>query len=115
MKNARFFVILALLAFCGSRIQTSRAQATNKVSCETCPVPGIDFKSTTALKAATKSSGCKVGKGYAGLPVQDPACTPGAINETVTVDLLKSGRYRTGCVRNCLSTQSEKGIEYKRY
>jgi hypothetical protein len=113
MKKA--LVILVLLSFCQSWMQASRARAANKSSCESCPVPGVDFKSTTALKAATKSSGCKVGKGNAGLPVQDPACTPGAINETVTADLIKSGHYRTGCVRNCLSTQSEKGIEYNRY
>ena len=80
MKNVRFFVVVVVLALCQSPMQTSQAQAANKISCESCPVPGVDFKSTTALKAATKSSGCKVGKGNAGLPVQDPACTPGAIN-----------------------------------
>ena len=74
MKKA--LVILVLLSFCQSWMQASRARAANKSSCESCPVPGVDFKSTTALIAATKSSGCKVGKGNAGLPVLSVDETP---------------------------------------
>lgn len=47
--------------------------------------------------------------------MQDPACTPGAFNPTVTADVLRSGRFRTGCVRNCVSTQAQKRIVYERY
>jgi hypothetical protein len=56
MKAARFLVIF-LVTFCGSRMDTPREQAVNKASCESCPVPGVDFKSTIALKAATKFIG----------------------------------------------------------
>lgn len=35
-----------------------------------------------------------------GFPVPDPACTPGAINPTLTVDVLKDASFKTGCVRD---------------
>ena len=35
-----------------------------------------------------------------GFPVPDPACTPGAINPTLTVDVLKNRDFKTGCVRD---------------
>ena len=41
-----------------------------------------------------------------GFPVPDPACTPGAINPTLTVDVLKDSRFKTGCVRDQAEAES---------
>ncbi len=49
------------------------------------------------------------------MPMQDPDCTPGAINQTVTADILRSEKFRVGCVRNCLTTESQKRDMYGRY
>jgi len=114
LKIARLWLRLVLLVFIAFLAATS-ARPAKKYSCETCPVAGIDGRLSTPLGAVTKTYGCKIRKGTAELPMQDPECTPGAINPTVTVDIIRSGRLRTGCVRNCITTQFQKGIEYERY
>jgi hypothetical protein len=108
------FLLLALAASASIGLETP-AKAAKKYSCNTCPIRGIDSRASTPLGTAVKESGCRVRKGVADLPVQDPECTPGAINQTVTAGIIKSGRFRTGCVRNCITTEFQKGITYDRY
>jgi hypothetical protein len=112
-RKQRFAFLIAGVALL--LVMAASARPAKKYSCETCLVAGIDGRASTPLGTLTKTSGCKIRKGASGLPMQDPACTPGAINPTVTVDVIRSGRLRTGCVRNCLTTQFEKGAEYSRY
>ena len=38
-----------------------------------------------------------------------------AYNPTVTADILRSGRFRTGCVRNCVTTQAQQQIVRLRF
>lgn len=50
-----------------------------------------------------------------GRQVPDPACTPGAINPTLTQAVLKDPAFRTSCVRNDATTEKEKQATYKWY
>jgi hypothetical protein len=48
-------------------------------------------------------------------PVPDPRCTPGAINATLTVDILRDPAFRTTCVRDNATTPTEKSSTYDSY
>lgn len=50
-----------------------------------------------------------------GLPVPDPTCTPGAINPTLTVAVLRDPTFRTGCVRQQATTEDKKASTYGLY
>jgi hypothetical protein len=50
-----------------------------------------------------------------GYPVPDPRCTPGGIDPSVTADVLRNPAWRTGCVRNCETSEAEKHITYRWY
>src|SRR5215467_8144044 len=45
----------------------------------------------------------------------DPACTPGAINPTVTAEVLKDPNFRTTCVRSHATTEQQKEHTYQFY
>lgn len=45
----------------------------------------------------------------------DPKCTPGAVNPTITVQVLKDPSFRTGCIRNCVTTERDKAATYRLY
>ncbi len=50
-----------------------------------------------------------------GYPVPDPRCTPGGINPSVTVALLRNPAWRTGCIRNQQSSEKKKHKAYRWY
>lgn len=50
-----------------------------------------------------------------GYPVPDPACTPGGVNPTVTDAVLDDRAWRTRCIRNCETSESEKHTAYRWY
>ena len=50
-----------------------------------------------------------------GYPVPDARCTPGGFNATVTAMMLKESGWRTRCIRNCESSESEKHVVYSWY
>lgn len=50
-----------------------------------------------------------------GMQLPDPSCTPGAINPTVTADVLRDPTFRTGAVRDQLTTAHQKEIVYVWY
>jgi hypothetical protein len=47
--------------------------------------------------------------------VPDPKCTPGAINPTVTIEILKNPDFRTECIRDCATSQKDKSATYGFY
>jgi hypothetical protein len=47
-----------------------------------------------------------------GYPLPDRFCTPGAINPTVTIDVLRDPKYRTSCTRDSGTTASQKATTY---
>lgn len=50
-----------------------------------------------------------------GFPVPDARCTPGGIDPSVTADMLRDPSWRTGCVRNCQTSEQEKHVTYRWY
>jgi hypothetical protein len=45
-----------------------------------------------------------------GPPLPDPKCTPGAINPTVTAEVLRDPTFHTTCVRQQVTTEHEKAL-----
>jgi hypothetical protein len=79
----------------------------------TCPA-GVDPQSSTPLSTVTSSSDCKL-KSSRGYPLPDPACTPGAINPTVDLAVLKGGKFKTTCDRDVATSATEKQTTYSTY
>jgi len=50
-----------------------------------------------------------------GYPVPDPRCTPGGIDPEVTAEVLRNPAWRTGCTRNCETSEAEKHVTYRWY
>lgn len=50
-----------------------------------------------------------------GFPLPDPTCTPGAINPTITTEILRDPAFRTSCVREQASSRAEKNSTYDSY
>src|SRR5215472_6382598 len=88
--------------------------------------PNLDSKATSPLGDAgqpLQQSGCSTqvrkvqagnGQGESEYPVPDPRCTPGAINPTLTVDILRDPAFRTTCVRDNATTATQKAEEPQR-
>jgi len=83
---------------------------------EPCPGLGIDAKASTPLGEFRLPSSQKcVGKMSHGFPIPDPRCTPGATNATLTLDVLKSARFTTRCVRDKATSAQKKANTYDWY
>jgi hypothetical protein len=50
-----------------------------------------------------------------GLILPDPACTPGATNPTVTINVLQDPNYRTSCTRDGATSAAQKNKTYAWY
>lgn len=50
-----------------------------------------------------------------GYPVPDPHCTPGGIDPAVTPEVLRNRSWRTGCIRDCATSEEEKHVTYRWY
>lgn len=50
-----------------------------------------------------------------GYPLPDPHCTPGGVNPSITIDTLQDHDWRTGCVRNCETSEAQKHVTYEWY
>ncbi|MHB1022530.1 MAG: hypothetical protein ACYC46_06340 [Acidobacteriaceae bacterium] len=50
-----------------------------------------------------------------GYPEPDPRCTPGGTNPSITLATLQDREWRTGCVRNCQTSEAEKHVTYEWY
>ncbi|MDB5923522.1 MAG: hypothetical protein JWN13_2458 [Betaproteobacteria bacterium] len=90
----------------------STSASAAEVSCA-----GVDPSASAPLKSVSTppSTTCKprVKKGY---PVPDPTCTPGAVNPTLTLDVLTDHEnFRTSCVRDGATSKTEKNGTYDWY
>lgn len=77
----------------------------------------LDTKASSRLGDASQDlqqSDCK-SQVKNGFPVPDPRCTPGAINTTLTVDILRDPAFRTSCVRDNATTAKQKASTYDSY
>jgi len=69
-----------------------------------------------AQVAATHAPGsCHFRHAANGMQLPDPLCTPGAINPTITTAVLKDPKFRTGTVRDQLTSAAQKQIVYSWY
>lgn len=78
--------------------------------------PHINQSGDHALRAWSKpaTGSCHTVKRN-GFLVPDPKCTPGAINPSLTITVLKNPKFRTGCVRNDTTTEDAKAQTYEWY
>lgn len=58
---------------------------------------------------------CHVREAANGMPLPDPTCTPGAINPTLTLKVLRDPAFRTGMVRDKLTSKDAKRKVYAWY
>ncbi len=98
--------MLLMLAALASRRVTGQ-------SCTSCPV-ALDNHASQGIAAVTRTTGCKPII-HNGFPTPDPSCTPGAFNPTITLDVLKNAAFRTGCVRDCSTSATQKSKTYDAY
>src|ERR1700688_349539 len=79
---------------------------------------GIDPKASVALApvAADHAPGsCHVRLAQNGMQLPDPACSPGAINPTLTQAVLLNPAFRTGLIRDHLTSAAAKRKVYAWY
>jgi len=58
---------------------------------------------------------CQVRRARNGMLLPDPTCTPGAINPTVSSDVLRNPGFRTTCIRDKVTSASQKRKVYVWY
>jgi len=80
-----------------------------------CKSLGIDVKADSPLQPVTlPPSSCSLGNKN-GFRLPDPNCTPGAVNPTVTLDVLMNPQFTTKCVRDQATSPQEKAATYRWY
>jgi len=84
-----------------------------KAPAPSCPA-GVHPTASTPLKEKAAEEGCSP-KTSRGFPIPDSACTPGAINPTVTLKVLQGGKFKTGCERDKATTRTKKNTTYVQY
>jgi len=50
-----------------------------------------------------------------GFLLPDPTCSPGAVNPTVTIEVLHNKKFRTGCIRDGATSAAQKNQTYAWY
>lgn len=110
MKNSLLCAVVVAFLLSGSATATGTCTAN-------CSIPGLAAKDhrTFGPHAATPADGsCKIGKKN-GYPTPDINCTPGAINPTVTLAVLKNANFRTCCLRDKVESETAKKVAYQWY
>jgi hypothetical protein len=79
-----------------------------------CPA-SINSLATKPLAHSTPADGACVARKSHGYLIPDRKCTPGAINPTLTLAVLNDEDFRTGCVRDNLTTPTQKHGTYDWY
>jgi len=81
-----------------------------------CDQLNIDGRASAPLRTVTlpPPQGCTTPTRN-GFPVPDPSCTPGAINPTLRLEVLKDPRFTTRCLRDAATPEAEKATTYSWY
>jgi hypothetical protein len=81
-----------------------------------CAQLNVDGRASAPLQAVTlpPSRSCTP-RTSNGFPVPDPNCTPGAINPTLTIEVLRNRSFSTRCVRDVATKEVEKAATYDWY
>ncbi len=123
MRTVIPIITILLLASCARAPRTvattppgvATPEAATTASCNFCPVALSNKASSPfGVPAGQQPNGCKTRLSN-GFPLPDPNCTPGAENPTVTLDVLHNTAFRTGCIRDCATTESQKHVTYGWY
>ena len=85
--------LLGCLLFCVLAVPSGTAKA------QTCDKVDSGASHPLASVSLPPKDGCSI-RFVNGYPVPDPACTPGAVNPTVTLDFLRGGHFRAACSAN---------------
>ena len=108
-RNLRFGrgLVCGLILLLGA---LSVAQAGQAPACPS----GVDPTGSVSFADASAAASCSPKTSH-GFPIPDPACTPGAVNPTVTLAVLTGGEFKTGCERNKASSAAKKNTTYDEY
>jgi hypothetical protein len=82
-----------------------------------CDQLNVDGRASTPLRTVSSlppSRSCTTHTSN-GFPVPDPNCTPGAINLTLTIEVLRDRSFTTKCVRDAATKEEEKATTYEWY
>jgi hypothetical protein len=81
-----------------------------------CDELNVDGRASTPLRAVAlpPSQSCTT-RGSNGFPIPYSNCTPGAINPTLTIEVLRDPRFTTRCVRDAATKEEEKVTTYEWY
>jgi len=109
----RAVCVCAIAVAALGHVEMARAASAAPASCDQF---SLDSTASSPLQQVTlpPTQQCNVGMSH-GFPIPDPACTPGAINPTLTADVLRNPEFRTGCVRNNATTEQQKNQTYGWY
>jgi hypothetical protein len=82
-----------------------------------CAALQINDTASVSLQPVSNSppQHCATGTSHDGLPIPDPACTPGAVNPTLTIDVVRNPSFRTSCLRSHATTEEQKCTTYDLY
>lgn len=81
-----------------------------------CAALGIDVTGDNPLQPVTLPPALQCTPSVSnGFPIPDRNCTPGAINPTVTIDVLHDPHFRTSCYRDGATTAAQKNQTYEWY
>jgi len=80
-----------------------------------CSALDIDSNASEALTSVAAPPGTCSTRSKGEFLLPDPLCTPGAINPTVTAEVLRDPSFRTACVRGHATSAGQKNSTYGLY
>lgn len=104
----------SISALAGPKKLDTKVEVKEPSQCVTFKIDPKASKPMRAVKLPPKPGACHV-QSIHGLVVPDPSCTPGAINPTMTVDVLKDPTWTTKCERDDTTTAAQKAKTYGWY
>lgn len=106
-------VTLAAICVAAINFAISSAQAAPPKQCKNF---NVDVLASRSLERVTlPPSGRCVPRMRNGFPIPDRRCTPGAVNPTITVALMKTKGWTTKCIRNQATSATQKRKTYAWY
>lgn len=118
MRNLIVLILCALAAMAQAQTThtTHRRSRSAKRLPPQCSDLDIDAKGDNPLQSVNlpPSAKCSL-RNTNGFLLPDPNCTPGAVNPSLTLDVLKDHRFTTKCVRDQATTAQGKFTTYRWY
>jgi hypothetical protein len=110
---------LWMIVFINILLVTNLALSQAKAECP----PGVDRYVSRSLNKTVRGNqqpihepgSCHFRYAADGSTLPDPSCTPGAINPTVAVEVLRDPSFRTSCIRDKITSEKAKHIVYLWY